>query len=211
MYYSKKYKREKINALTKYIKNTHSDQEVLAYLNNQENTKAIDINKGSENEPWLSPLMLCSSRGRTKSIRKLLEMNADVNTTNQFQYTPLMWVATDGDIEAIQCLIDYGAKLDMVNDKDQTAINLAFQEYEEEAFKLLVNNIRDVHTIKLVEANFDKDFRRIRNMPRVDLSPEDYINSNIAFFEIKKSQLLLEEKLERELQNKQTTMKKIKL
>ena len=84
-------------------------------------------------------------RGRTESLRKIIDSSADVNIQNENGYTPLMAAAHDGRLECIELLIESGADVNMQDESGFTALTNAVQHSNEHTVKLLISKGADVN------------------------------------------------------------------
>ena len=72
-----------------------------------------DINKRSNDEYGVTPLMCAVNKGNADMADALLENGADINMTNNVGETALMYAAANGNMDMIEKLIERGADTEM--------------------------------------------------------------------------------------------------
>ncbi|MBO7332422.1 MAG: ankyrin repeat domain-containing protein, partial [Alphaproteobacteria bacterium] len=72
-----------------------------------------DINKRSNDEYGVTPLMCAVNKGNAAMADALLENGADINMTNNVGETALMYAAANGNMELIEKLVERGADTEM--------------------------------------------------------------------------------------------------
>jgi len=72
-----------------------------------------DINKRSNDEYGVTPLMCAINKGNSAMADALLENGADINMTNNVGETALMYAAANGNMELIEKLVERGADTEM--------------------------------------------------------------------------------------------------
>ena len=68
-----------------------------------------DVNVHEAHSWYGTPLHCAARQGRVTLVRKLLELNADVNSCNNHKSTPLLLASQYGDIGIVKLLLDYNA------------------------------------------------------------------------------------------------------
>ena len=84
--------------------------------------------------------------GNTETVYLLVNNGADINCTDKELWTPLHAAATYGDVEMIEFLLSRGAYLLALNLEDNTPLDVAVEEMEEDedmkdAVELLKNKM----------------------------------------------------------------------
>jgi len=81
--------------------------------------------------------------GRAEAIRLLLQHEADVNVTDDANWTALHWVP--GDTNVAQILLDHGANINAITVTGKTPLFKASEEGRLELVRLLLARGADVH------------------------------------------------------------------
>eukprot|EP00930_Biecheleria_cincta_P084173 TRINITY_DN73661_c0_g1_i1.p1 TRINITY_DN73661_c0_g1~~TRINITY_DN73661_c0_g1_i1.p1 ORF type:complete len:724 (-),score=137.75 TRINITY_DN73661_c0_g1_i1:67-2238(-) len=95
-----------------------------------------DVNERNEVEGY-SPIHNAANWGRDTVIQLLVQQRADVLARDFKQQTPLHKAAMFGYCETLRTLLELGARLEEKDDQGRTAADLAWDEDEPEAAKLL--------------------------------------------------------------------------
>jgi len=81
---------------------------------------------GEKYDKFENPVLcLASAFGSFDSVKKLIELGADVNVKTRQGYTPLMLASIINDKDIVALLLSHGADADMVSNNGETALSLA--------------------------------------------------------------------------------------
>ncbi len=56
-------------------------------------------------------IIIAAAKGDIKTLKKLVEQGADIETKDSFERTPLLWAAMSGEFEAVKYLVSNGANI----------------------------------------------------------------------------------------------------
>ncbi len=90
-------------------------------------SRGAAVNSASRNSLRVMPLHSAIANRHQAISRVLIEHGADVNATQQENFTPLMEAAQNGDLETASLLLQHGADPKPATAKGQTALSLAEQ------------------------------------------------------------------------------------
>lgn len=81
---------------------------------------------GEKYDKFKNPVLcLASAFGSFGSVKKLIELGADVNVKTRQGYTPLMLASIIDNKEIVELLLSHGADVDIVSSNGETALSLA--------------------------------------------------------------------------------------
>ena len=93
-------------------------------------------------------LGIAAYRGHSSTIVPLLELGAEISSTNHvyrprlaslvIKYTPLHYAAQHGHLTAVEVLLDHGADSEAVSSKGETALHCAVTYHHEACVRVLV-------------------------------------------------------------------------
>ncbi len=84
------------------------------------------------------PLHAAAEEGKLLAVRQLLELDADVNITDEYQRTPLSYAAEEGKGNVVQLLLENGAKPDIADRNGRTPLSYAAEEGKDEVVAMLL-------------------------------------------------------------------------
>lgn len=117
-----------------------SEEQITAHVNDfvQENADIVNIRDSS----GVTPLINAIRHNHTNLVKRLLELNARVNTRTieQFGSSTLLASASRGMLELCKILISKGANINAVNKKGVTSLMAAADEGHADVVKLLLDN-----------------------------------------------------------------------
>lgn len=99
----------------------------------EKNVNMIDDNNNS-------PLIIASMHGYTNIVRKLLDLNADVNVTNYTGNNALHYAANIGFIDIIKLLVEHGINVNESNNNGSIPIFHAAYSGYYNVFEYLMRN-----------------------------------------------------------------------
>ncbi len=101
-----------------------------------------------------TPLMLAAEYGHIQAVKLLLDLGADVNTTDKFTWqNVLCFAAMNGNPEIIQLLLQKKAVNSNENDPKMSPLMYAAKGGHLEAAKLLIDYVTDEHTPSIDATN----------------------------------------------------------
>jgi ankyrin repeat protein len=96
-----------------------------------------DVNTPSTNTQRVMPLHSAAAAKSLELCRILIEYGADVNSTQQDDFTPLHAAAQNGDAAMIRVFLDHGAAVNPRTREGLTPLSLAIQAKKKKAADLL--------------------------------------------------------------------------
>jgi uncharacterized protein len=81
----------------------------------------------SQNADGIHALMTAASRGQDRTVRRLIDMNIELNSVDETGRTPLMLAAAAGHAKIVEMLVEGGANVEIKNPDGLTAMQLATQ------------------------------------------------------------------------------------
>ena len=94
----------------------------------------------------LTPLHLAAVWGHIDVVQFLLEMNANVETTDERGYAPLHLATDQGHIDVVQFLLEKSAEIEAKSSSGQTPLFLAKDQYQIEVAQLLLEKNAQIGT-----------------------------------------------------------------
>ncbi|MEM6769329.1 MAG: ankyrin repeat domain-containing protein, partial [Bacteroidota bacterium] len=74
------------------------------------------------------PLHTAAEEGQIEAVRQLLQLDADVNITDEEQRTPLSYAAEEGNIDVVELLLQNGADANLAGQNGRTPLSYAAEE-----------------------------------------------------------------------------------
>ena len=108
-------------------------QEVLKKFLVEEKGFNVDEDQGK----GFNALMIAARSGKIKGVELLLDLGADPNAKDNYDWTPLHWASHYGKTEAIELLLKAGSDVDAKNNNGYTPLHLTSSNGKTEAIELL--------------------------------------------------------------------------
>ena len=115
------------------IENNNNDY-IYLYFNN---THPRTIQEFKENKDRL--LLWASENGHIEVVQVLLDDGANIEATNDFEYTSLTLASENGHSDVVQLLLNTGANIEAMDDNERTSLILASESGHIEVVHVLID------------------------------------------------------------------------
>ena len=100
------------------------------------------LNPNLCDERYYTPLHKAVELGRYWVIKELLKHEVDVNAPGEFEQTPLHLAVINGNLDIVSILVEAGADIELVDEKNQSAIDYALDEKNEQIYNYLKKEMK---------------------------------------------------------------------